>query len=166
AHAVHVARRGGLSQVLLRGPPARRVDDGPGSHELVEFLLRRPEVDQDDFAVDIEDDVVRLDVPVDDVPPVQIGEGLQQLEDVSGCRVHIGRLVAVSFRQGVPLELLFDEAERAQVGPFVQIPYDPRMAGRSEERRVGKEWRSRWAAQRKAKKMMNVMRKENRDWSG
>src|SRR5207249_12039623 len=120
------------SALLLTSAPAGPVHDGPGSPELAEFLLRRAEVAQDDLGVDTKDSVVRLAVPVDDVPPVQIGEGLQQLEDVSGCPVNIGRLVAVSFRQGVPLELLFDEAERAQVGPFVQIPYDPRMAGRGE----------------------------------
>src|SRR5712691_6578136 len=58
AHAVQVARRRRLSEVLLGGPPARGVDDGTGSSELMEFLLRRTEIDQHHLSASVEDDVL------------------------------------------------------------------------------------------------------------
>src|SRR5205807_10493942 len=96
AHAVQVARGRRLSEVLLRGSPARGVDDGAGSLELVEFLLRRTEVDQHDFPMGVEDDVLGLDVSMDDVPPVKVCKGLKQLQDVSSGGGCIGRLVSES----------------------------------------------------------------------
>src|SRR5437764_616008 len=129
ADAVQVAGRSGFSEVLLRGPPAGRVDDGPRSRELMELLLRRSEVDQDDLPVGVEDDVLGLHVPMDDVPTMKIGQGLEQLEDVSSRGGRIGRLVPVALPEGLAFELLLDETERPEVGALVQISYDPRMTG-------------------------------------
>src|SRR6266571_83111 len=72
AHAVQVARGGCFSQVLLRGAPARCVDDGAGPGELMELLLRRTEVDEDNLSACVEDDVLGLHVAVDHVPSVQV----------------------------------------------------------------------------------------------
>src|SRR5439155_20711884 len=105
AHAVQVARGRRLSEVLLRGSPARGVDDGAGSLELVEFLLRRTEVDQHDLSVVVVDDVLGLDVPMDDVPPMKVRKGFEQLQDVSSGGGCIGRLGSESLRQRLAVDL-------------------------------------------------------------
>src|SRR5207247_9447456 len=125
-YAVEVARGRRLSQVLLRGSPAGRVDDGPRSRELVELLLRRSEVDQDDLPVGVEDDVLRLHVPMDDVPTMTIGQSLEQLEDVSSRGGRIGRLVPVALAECLAFELLLDETERPELGALIQISVDTR----------------------------------------
>ena len=133
SRAVQVARRRRLPLVLLRGAPAGRVDDrAAASRELVELLLRRPEVDQHHLPVGVEDDVLRLDVPVDDVALVKVRQRLQELEDVPPGGRFVGWLVMVSFRKGLPVQLLLDEAEGSKVCPLVDIPHDPRMAGRAD----------------------------------
>src|SRR5213594_2228809 len=127
AHAVQIARRRRLPQVLLRGPPTRCVDDGSGPGELVELLLRRPEVEEDDLSAGVEDDVLGLHIPVDHVPRVKVRQRLEELEDVSSGRRRVGRLVLVQLRQRLALELFLDEAERSEVGAFVHISDDPWM---------------------------------------
>src|SRR2546428_228517 len=126
-HAVQIARRRRLPQVLLRGPPTRCVDDGSGPGELVELLLRRPEVEEDDLSAGVEDDVLGLHIPVDHVPRVKVRQRLEELEDVSSGRRRVGRLVLVQLRQRLALELFLDEAERSEVGAFVHISDDPWM---------------------------------------
>src|SRR5881409_3955380 len=118
---------GVLPQVLLRGPPTRCVDDGSGPGELVELLLRRPEVEEDDLSAGVEDDVLGLHIPVDHVPRVKVRQRLEELEDVSSGRRRVGRLVLVQLRQRLALELFLDEAERSEVGAFVHISDDPWM---------------------------------------
>src|SRR6267143_1149357 len=64
ANAVQVARGRRLAEVLLRGPPARGVDDRAGSLELMEFLLRRSEVDQHHLSSVVLDYVHKRDFPM------------------------------------------------------------------------------------------------------
>ena len=80
----------------------------------------------------VEDDVLGLDVPVDDVPRVQIREGLEELKDASGRRRRIGRRIPEPFRERVAFEVFLDEAERPQVRALVDVPHDPGMSGTTQ----------------------------------
>jgi len=69
---------------------------------------------------------------MDDVPPVKVGQGLEQLQDVSSGRGRVGRLISESFGQRIAIESFLDQTKRPQVVAFVHIPDDPRMARRTQ----------------------------------
>jgi len=83
---VHVERpRARLLQLDLRREVGRRADHGVGPRPAVgrRDVLAQPEVDEfhDALAVARHQDVLGLEVPVDDVAPMHVVDGLQQLDE-------------------------------------------------------------------------------------